>query len=450
MRRFIYAIGGVLLGLVLVESALQAVKLAVASSDASRTRHASADHGGDLRVLCLGACYTIGIGTPPEAAYPAQLERRLDALLSPSGGDAVVINGGQRGKSIDHFASEIKPLLKAHAPDVLIVGVNRRTSLSPSPPLDLGVLDHLILPRLVGLALSPPDTSSPLRLDPIAQQIRDLEAFVQANPDRRKARSELSTLHAKRGDFQAALDVLAPLHQGRPSVPPPLSLRLFRYTIALGDFDTATGHLDAVRAAPGFVDDMERDMTERKGTYDEEGRNTALRGALDRARLAVVRNTLPKARTLLDEVLAIDPDTADAWHLLAYLDHIEGRPVQARSEAFLGDSHTQQQTELSAFRVALDAHLERILAAARVHGTRVALHTLAAAPEQLPVIHEVAAARGVPVVDVQAALANVADPDPLFHPTDHLRFSEAGNAWLAAQIHTGLADAALVPAPDSQ
>ena len=73
--------------------------------------------------------------------------------------------------------------------------------------------------------------------------------------------------------------------------------------------------------------------------------------------------------------------------------------------------------------------------------------TLAATPEQLQIIHRVAAAQGVVVIDVQTALQNVVDPDPLFLPANQLRFSEAGNAWLAEQIHMGLAEAGLVAAP---
>ena len=150
--RIAQLLGGTLLGLVLVEGGLQALGLAVASRDALRTGHALRSRDGDLRVLCLGACYTIGIGTPPEAAYPAQLER----LLDEGGHDTVVVNGGQRGKSIDYFSGEIETLLDEHQPDILVVGVNRRTSLQPSDPLELPLVSHLILPKLVQLAVSPP------------------------------------------------------------------------------------------------------------------------------------------------------------------------------------------------------------------------------------------------------------------------------------------------------
>lgn len=438
-------VGGALLGLVLVEGALQLVKIGVSRSDASRTDHAQAAGGGDLRVLCLGACYTIGVGTPPEAAYPRQLEGRLDRQLAEQGVDAVVINGGQRGKSIDHFSADIEPLLEAHEPDVLVVAVNRRTSLDPSPPLASAPWDALLLPRLVALAWSTPVDKEVALIDPLEEQIRVLEARLQAEPGRLKGWGELSALYVKQGDYAAARDALAPILEARSPTPPPLSLRLFRYATALGEMEVADAHMARVRAARGFPDEMRRDMAKRAAQYASDGRDVALRTALDEARLAAVEDDRAACRAHLDTVLDIDPDTADAWHLVGWLDHLDGRPPRPRAEAFLGAERAAVDIETAAFETALDAHVGRIVAAAERTDTAVVLHTLAAAPAQLPTIRAVAARHHVPVIDVQAALQAVPDPEPLFHPTDHLRFSEAGNAWLAEQVHQGLIDAGLVP-----
>lgn len=439
---------GTLLGLVAVEAGLQGVRLAVAVSDAGRTHHALAQQGGDLRVLCLGACYTIGIGTPSTAAYPAVLEQRLDALLADSGTDAVVVNGGQRGKSIDHFARTIEPLLEAHQPDIVVIGVNRRTDDAPADLEAPGLLDRLILPRMVALALTPRPSPSPITHDALAVEIDALTARLSASPDDRDAWRELSTLHARRGDYTAARDALDQI--AGPTPRPPVHLTYFRYAIALGEHAVADRHLAAVRRAPQFVERMAVEIRERRERYAAEGRNAQLREQLDLARLAVVREDLEAAQSHIDEVLRLDPDTADAWHLQAYLDHCHDRPPRRRADAFLGEhrSGASASTDsLQRFRGALDRYVAHIQAAAAHHDAVVVLHTLAATPDQIPVIQAVGAERGVPVIDVQTALAQVHDPEPLFHPTDHLRLSEAGNAWLAAEIHAGLAGAGLVPGP---
>lgn len=440
-------LGGALLGLVLVEGSLQAIKLAVSWRDHQQTHHALASHGGDLRVLCLGACYTIGIGTGPEEAYPAQLEGLLDGLLAPQGGDAVVINGGQRGKSIDHFAGQIDSLLRNHQPDVLVVGVNRRTSADASASAPSGLLAHFILPKLVGLALSPVPPPSSVTADPLAVEIAHWKAVVDEDPGQLKAWSELSTLYAHRGDFAAARAALAPVLERRVPPPPPLSLRLFRYAIAMGEMEEADAQLAAVRSHRGFVKEMARTLGARSDKYAKDERNVLLRTTLDEARLRAVQGELEQSRRLLEECLRLDPDTADAWHLLAWLDHAEGRPAQPRTEAFLGERSAPEGAGGADFAEALGVHLDRILAATAPEGVTVVLHTLAASPEQLPIIAEVAAERGVPVIDVQTALTAVPDPEPLFHPTDHLRFSAAGNAWLAQQVYDGLMDAGLTASP---
>ena len=133
--------------------------------------------------------------------------------------------------------------------------------------------------------------------------------------------------------------------------------------------------------------------------------------------------------------------------MLGYLDHILDRPARRPSAAFLETDRAFLTPEAKAFERALDAHLARMVAAAAQHDATVVLHTLAATDAQIPVIRTVGAAQGVPVIDVQSALRTVDHPDALFHPADHLRFSEAGNAWLAEQVHRGLAEAGLVPAP---
>ena len=228
-----------------------------------------------------------------------------------------------------------------------------------------------------------------------------------------------------------------------------MSLRLFRYQIALGEFDAAAEHMADIRAKPQFTKRMEADLRARVDKYKTDGRNTRLRSRLDSARLATIREEHVQARQLLDQVIAMDPDTADAWHLLAWLDHVEGRPAAAPSSAFLNRTHNRETEGLGAFQVALTAHVQQLQSAAAETDTAVVLHTLAASPEQIPVIQAVGKEAGVHVIDVQTALTRVADPDPLFHPTDHLRFSEAGNAWLAEQVQLGLIEAGLVgPLPE--
>ena len=90
IKRAWMTVVGLVGGLVLVEAALQGLKLAVSLGDAQRTAYEASEDG--VRILCLGACYTVGLGTAPEQSYPAQLERRLDRLAEGDVGGATVYN----------------------------------------------------------------------------------------------------------------------------------------------------------------------------------------------------------------------------------------------------------------------------------------------------------------------------------------------------------------------
>ena len=208
--------------------------------DAQRTAYEASEDG--VRILCLGACYTVGLGTAPEQSYPAQLERRLDRLAEGDVGGATVYNGGVRGKSIDHFALQIEPLLAEYQPDIIVVGVNHRTSLDPSPPAQFSLFQRLLLPRMISLALAPPAAPVRAPIDPVAQEIASLEAQLEAHPDRPPLRKKLAELYSRRGDHARALEMLAGLVRG-DRTPPPLAIRMFRHAAALGSSMPATAYL---------------------------------------------------------------------------------------------------------------------------------------------------------------------------------------------------------------
>jgi len=452
-------VAGLLAGLLIVEVGLQGARVAARMSESARRTHAQASDGGDLRVVCLGACYTVGVGSPAEASYPAHLERALDAR----GLDAVVLNRGVRGRTIDYFADHIDSLLDAHRPHVVVVGINRRMSLDAS--LHARSDGGLILPRMVGLALSPPkaeaefsgvgvrsvDENTMLELDGeedyLTRKAAALRTRLESEPQSPELWKDLADLEAARGDYEAATEAFLRTQTG-PELRPSARMRLTRYLLAQGDFAAATHHLDVLRGMPGVADRLARDFDARRHQYasTSTGRDVDVKGGIDRARVALLRHDITGARGHIDAVLAKDPDADEAHHLLLYLLHLGGEPLPAPAEATLA-----RQVGLPsdpAFAHALGLYLDRIVAAADAHDARVVVHTLAASPQQVPIIHEEASARGVPVVDLMAALAAEPSPDRLFHPTDHLRLSSEGNAWMAEQVLEMLDEAGLT-APGS-
>jgi len=456
MKRVLMLFAGTLGGLVLVEGGLQVARLVFQGIDARRQAHVDAEDGGDLRVLCLGACYTVGVGTPADQSYPAQLERLLDSQLASVGGDAVVLNRGVRGKSIDYFAARIEPLVEAHRPDVVVLGVNRKMGLDVAPaPEETARVDGLLLPEIVGLVVASEPVEPVAREreaarrgirtadteqlqedgsdDYLATQIAALEAVVDSRPESRRAYRKLTNLHVARGDFDAARTTFE-----RTLSPGPLALEarlvLFRHALALGDYAVAEEHLAVLQAAPDFVARHAAELPARKQTYAQRGQDVHVWDAIDRGRLALLRGDVDAARRLLERAIKLDPDSADAHQTLLFLAARRGEELPGPAVATL--ERPRVIVSPAGFEAALDAHLARVQNALVASGAQVIVHNLGALPEQTPVIERLAEARGMMFVDVMGALAAESTPDRFFHPTNHLRLSRAGNAWLADQIWT--------------
>jgi len=78
-------------------------------------------------VLCLGPCYTTGVGVMPKESYPSRLEDIL-ARHYP-GRRFLVINRGVRGKNLSFFVNKLEPLVRKYHPDLVVLNVNSRISV---------------------------------------------------------------------------------------------------------------------------------------------------------------------------------------------------------------------------------------------------------------------------------------------------------------------------------
>jgi len=75
--------------------------------------------GDKFRIICVGDSWTIGWGVNLEDTYPKQLERYLKA----KGKNIEVINCGQAGNYTTIYARQLKKLIPALQPDLVLVGV---------------------------------------------------------------------------------------------------------------------------------------------------------------------------------------------------------------------------------------------------------------------------------------------------------------------------------------
>lgn len=451
-------LGGTLGGVVLLEVVLQAGAAVLSASDDAR-RTPGAD--GDTTVLCLGACYTLGLGLPVEQSYPAQLEASLRQAHPER--DVRVINGGVRGKSIDYFAVQFESLIEAHAPDVVVVNVNRRIGLTElEDDEQQGVFDGLMLPRVVVLALGgastgPDPLAAALQVTPERRLALAREA-VEAQPDDVAAWIELADAYAIQGQYDDAVAAVDRAREvrGTPNRPPD-DLRRLNYVLGAGDFAEAQRIISSLqRRAPDLPRRFGQMARARREEVSDPTVDVVLRELLDEGRAALLAGDLPRSRAQYEHALDRDPDTPQAWTHLAYLAWLEGDTVASeaaftrRHERELsvatryglawsaGDNQLTEAEAAERLRSLLDEHLGRMATEARAAGVSLVVENLSTLPDQQPVLAEVAEQHGVVVVDLQGALERHPDPASLFHGEQHLRLSAAGNAWMAAEIQATL------------
>ncbi len=461
--RLLRVIGGGLAGVALLELALQGLGLGLGLLDAQRR----GPGGGDFTVLCLGACYTLGLGLPADQSYPALLE---DALRDHHPGlDARVVNGGVRGKNIDHFSANIEALLDAHQPDVVVVNINRRLdgsaealAAAQAPPAPRP-WDALVLPRLVGLVLHPPapgGTPAPAAEGTLSARVRATEQ----RPDDPAAWAALATALIERDELGPALAAWHTHLALSPDPRPAQHMRLFGLLVGTGDFAGAAETLALVRQRwPDFAQALARRSAQKRRETARADTDMVLREAIDEARVAIVRGgpaELARAAGLLEGALARDPDTAEAWSLLAFLRWTAGETLDpadalgARAalvqdadvaHGLRAGSVADADAARDTMETLLALHIARIAAAAEARGARVVLENLSTLPAQQAALARIAAGRDLPLVDLQGGILAHPDRRRLFHSAQHLRLSADGNHWIADQIHAQLDAEELVP-----
>jgi tetratricopeptide (TPR) repeat protein len=477
---------GLLGGLVVLELLLQLAGVVVRNLD---EQHKTAEGLSDHRVLALGACYTVGVGSEPHQSYPRQLEVLLDERHPAL--DLSVVNGGIRGKSIAYFADWIDAMLDDADPEVLIVNVNDRLTYSQADVVELEtgsagsrrrldrVLAKLVIYRVARLALTPPPVETGLPEDwwgsgpggddgddQLSHAISEAEAAVQADPDDTDAWTELARLSEKRLDPDRAIEAheaAIALADGRPASHH--HRQLVRIHAGQRHYAEAGRQLILARVATeGYQAILygELKRTKRRVATDDP-----LEAMVYKLRLAdyyALFGDLEEALRVLEEVLVQMPSMVQARDMLAFYRavHAGGAlPEQASIEldALFTKNQGEQggaarfgvyaatledQPEVSAvqaearFRTVLDHNLGAILRAADARGIQVVVENLSSLPAQAPIIAQVTAAYGVPLVDLQGAIAAHPDRAALLHPTMNLRLSADGNRFVAEQVYAAL------------
>ena len=119
-------------------------------------------------VLCLGPCFTTGVGVMPEESYPSRLEDILTRHY-PSR-HFLVINRGVRGKNLSFFVNNLEPLIKKYHPDVVVLNINYGITVDDENLLE-SISDAFMFATVADISLpmtSPMNNWVPSTVMPIA------------------------------------------------------------------------------------------------------------------------------------------------------------------------------------------------------------------------------------------------------------------------------------------
>jgi len=155
-RKLLAMAGGALLTLVLLELAVALAYRGFVHLQADQAPAASPGGGNELRILCVGESTTAVSGDDtgtlllPATAYPAQLERILDARQSTF--DFNVLNAGMLGGNSESVMSMVEARVPEFRPDLIIAMMGIRDRGGDPLPLLAAIPDWLSSLRTVQLA----------------------------------------------------------------------------------------------------------------------------------------------------------------------------------------------------------------------------------------------------------------------------------------------------------
>src|SRR4030095_324180 len=97
-----------------------------------REKEFDIDKGDKFRILCIGDSWTYGWGVNVQDTYPQQLEN----YLRTKGKNVEVINGGKAGGYTKIYAQQMKRLIPALKPDLVLVGILQGDDLAQLYEMD--------------------------------------------------------------------------------------------------------------------------------------------------------------------------------------------------------------------------------------------------------------------------------------------------------------------------
>ncbi len=475
-RRMVMVLCGVIAALLLLELGLRIGGWALGARDAARDPFTAGSRAGssERRILCLGPCYTVGVGAAPENTYPRYLERSL-RQRHPRVSWAV-INRGIRNKNLSFFTAHLERLIEAYRPAVIILNINDRIDpgdktiflscpqcFSWPDRIKFGLESFLYNFRVYRMAraffsksrhpsLRTGERLRYLRADESdsqnAVEIRELEARAKDDPGDASVYAGLARAYFYQGLFEASAEnskkALA-LSPGNGW----FYLDLFWDYVFLHDYEKAEeARKKAFEVSPQIAGSLRAEIKRLLDSPDARSAVPDMFFLSDRyALLGNYAEALRRCR----EALEYNPSYVEYYDKMAFYEAVlhQDRDDRAALRFFVeqdkpwgfmerAKSRFSRADGYAVFERWVRYNLGKARAAAAREGIQIVVENIGSCARQQAVINRVCADLRIPLCDLYTAFRSAERKDVLFDPLLSSRLSAEGNRFMAEQIYESL------------
>jgi tetratricopeptide (TPR) repeat protein len=484
---------GVFLSLAMIELSLRLAGAIILYGDNLRNKKEVSKKmdKNTVNILCLGPCYTVGVGVTPENAYPNQLERILNQRNN--GKKFSVINRGVRSKNLSFFVNNLEYLIKKCQPGIIILNVNDRVDLNdqnliPAIESPLNLIDRikiffqlqlndLKISRLVKLLWEPSEQSAsqddsrskeekdfalPGKESYYAVRIKNAEEAVEQMPYKAANWYNLGEQYAKHGLFDLAVEKIKKAAELSPGKFEYYN-KLFWYYGILGEYDLAieAGN-KSFEAEPGKKQEIYKNIQKNEEKIKEKPWAHNLYSNLAGEYATI--GEYEKAIEFMKKTISIDPVTVENYDKLIFLEKLSKRGNSGHSKKeidknlyFTRGNSPVFMDEIKDFlalnKVTIDSKvadgqaifkrlmqydLKKSIAITNKHKILFLLENTGTQEEQQGIIRQVCHEMNIPLADVYASLKNYKNPELLFQDSLSARFNNKGYEFLAQEIYRAL------------
>jgi tetratricopeptide (TPR) repeat protein len=492
-EKFFLVCFGIILSLVIIELGLRLAGLAILYSDNLRNRKELSKQidKDTVTILCLGPCFTVGIGVTPENAYPNQLERILKEH-NPNK-NFFVLNRGVRSKNLSFFVNNLEYLINKYQPKIVILNINDRVGFNDSNVIialkDLISLSDKIkiyarrLPgelkifRILKMIFSK-DRIRNLAVTPIqyltsfgrksfyAMGIENAQENAKENPNKASNWFDLSNEYASHGLYDLAIESISKAIQLSPKEVS-YYIALFWYYGFLGEYNLALNTRDKVfEIEPKKAEAIGQEITSYERSLKENWRNPQVFNLYsDLVQDYALLGEYKKAIVLMKKIIGMDPISVENYDILIFLESMLGADKNKINNKKLIDKtlyfhkssgwgfsqdmkrlftnkksriNTVLLNEPEVFKRLLMYNLKRAVKITKKYRVRFLLENTGTYAEQQEIIKQVCKELYIPLADIYTSLKNQSNPELLFHDYLFARFNNEGYRFLAEEIYKAL------------